>query len=60
MEIMLNGQLVSCTPKEYKELMDMGLISNPVSVATQSTQVYPGNIPVLPDDIKQYPFNQYP
>jgi len=26
MEIMLNGQLVSCSPKEYKELMDMGLI----------------------------------
>lgn len=55
MEIMLNGQLVSCTPNEYKELMDMGIISNPGSVATQSTQVYPGNIPVLPDDINQLP-----
>lgn len=55
MEIMLNGQLVSCTPKEYKELMDMGFISNQYSVATQSTQVYPGNIPVLPDDINQLP-----
>jgi hypothetical protein len=38
MEIMLNGQLVSCTPKEYKELMDMGLITSPASVATQSTE----------------------
>lgn len=28
MEIMLNGQLVSCTPKEYKELLDMGFIVN--------------------------------
>ena len=55
MEIMLNGQLVSCTPKEYKELMDMGFISNQHSVATQSTQVYPGNIPVLPDSINQLP-----
>lgn len=26
MEIMLNGQLVSCPPKEYKELMDMGFL----------------------------------
>ena len=55
MEIMLNGQLVSCTPKEYKELMDMGFIFNQHSVATQSTQVYPGNIPVLPDGINQLP-----
>ena len=55
MEIMLNGQLVSCTPKEYKELMDMGLISNLGSVATQSTRVYPGNAPVLPDDFNQLP-----
>ena len=55
MEITLNGQLVSCTPKEYKELMDMGFIVNPFSVATQSTQVYPGNIPVLPDGINQLP-----
>lgn len=55
MEIMLNGQLVSCTPKEYKELMDMGLISNLGSVAVRSTQVYPGNTPVLPDDINQLP-----
>ena len=55
MEIMLNGQRVSCTPKEYKELMDMGFIFNQYSVATQSTQVYPGNIPVLPDDINQLP-----
>lgn len=55
MEITLNGQLVSCTPKEYKELMDMGFIVNPYSVATQSTQVYPGNIPVLPDGINQLP-----
>ena len=50
MEIMLNGQLVSCTPKEYKELLDMGLISNPASVATQDTQAYPQN---LPDDINR-------
>lgn len=50
MEIMLNGQLASCTPKEYKELMDMGLISNPASVAAQSTQAYSQN---LPDDINQ-------
>ena len=55
MEIMLNGQRVSCTPKEYKELMDMGFIFNQYSVATQSTQVYPGNIPVLPDSINQLP-----
>lgn len=33
----------------------MGFISNQYSVATQSTQVYPGNIPVLPDDINQLP-----
>lgn len=56
MEIMLNGQLVSCTPKEYKELIDMGLVFNQYSVATQQpTQVYPGNIPVLPDDINPLP-----
>ena len=53
MEITLNGQLVSCTPKEYKELMDMGLIASPASVATQFTQEYPHNIPALPDDINQ-------
>ena len=55
MEIMLNGQLVSCTPKEYKELMDMGLVPGPDSAATQSTQPCPGNIPVLPDDINRLP-----
>lgn len=48
MEIMLNGQLVSCTPKEYKELMDMGLIPNPFDK-------YPGNTPKLPDDIVPLP-----
>ena len=53
MEIMLNGQLVSCTPKEYKELMDMGLVPGPDSVATRTDRVCPGNIPVLPDDINQ-------
>ena len=26
MEIMINGQLVTCTPKEYKELIGMGLL----------------------------------
>jgi hypothetical protein len=51
MEIMLNGQLVSCTPKEYKELMDMGLIQNPHA----TNQVYPGNTPKLPDDIVPLP-----
>ena len=55
MEIMLNGQLVSCTPKEYKELMDMGLVPGPDSVATQPAQVRPGNMPVLPDDINRLP-----
>ena len=51
MEITLNGQLVSCTPKEYKELMDMGLIQNPFDKA----QSYPGNTPKLPDDIVPLP-----
>lgn len=51
MEITLNGQLVSCTPKEYKELMDMGIIQNPFDKA----QSYPGNTPKLPDDIVSLP-----
>ena len=55
MEITLNGQLVTCTPKEYKELMEMGLITNPYAKADQSTQVYPGNIQILPDDINHLP-----
>lgn len=55
MEIMLNGQLVSCTPKEYKELMEMGLISSPYSGASQSIKTMPGNIPILPDDINPLP-----
>lgn len=37
MEITLNGQLVSCTPKEYKELMDMGLLpGQPAGTKTAS------------------------
>lgn len=59
MEIMLNGQLVTCTPDEYARLIQLGLIP------TQSagTHVSPNQItpqPSLPDDIVPLPKDDFP
>ena len=62
MEIMINGQLVTCTPKEYVELQQLGVLpSPPPSNGTDLTpwntpkQGFPWNEPKLPDDIKPLP-----
>ena len=39
MEIMLNGQMVTCSPKEYKELMDMGLLPGQPAGTSAAPQV---------------------
>ena len=62
MEIMINGQLVTCTPKEYVELQQLGVLpSTPASNGTDLTprntpkQGFPWNEPKRPDDIKPLP-----
>ena len=62
MEIMINGQLVTCTPKEYVELQQLGVLpSTPASNGTDLTprntpkQGFPWNEPKLPDDINPLP-----
>ena len=60
MEIMLNGQLVTCTPDEYARLVQLGLIPNAQKAGTD-IKVTP--TPKLPDDIVKLPednFPQYP
>jgi hypothetical protein len=59
MEIMLNGQLVTCTPDEYARLIQLGLI--PTQAA--GTKVGPLQItpkPSLPDDIVPLPKEDFP
>lgn len=57
MEIMLNGQLVTCTPDEYARLVQLGLIPNAQKAGTE-IKVTP--TPKLPDDIVKLPENNYP
>ena len=57
MEIMLNGQLVTCTPDEYARLVQLGLIPNAQKAGTD-IKVTP--TPTLPDDIVKLPENNYP
>ena len=59
---MINGQLVTCTPKEYVELQQLGVLpSPPPSNGTDLTpwntpkQGFPWNEPKLPDDIQPLP-----
>ena len=52
MEIMLNGQLVTCTPDEYARLVQLGLIPNAQKAGTD-IKVTP--TPKLPDDIVKLP-----
>lgn len=64
MEIMLNGQLVTCTPDEYARLVQLGLIPNAQKAGTTTTPNIIGTpTPKLPDDIVKLPednFPQYP
>ena len=55
MEIMLNGQLVTCSPKEYKELMDMGLIPGQPAGTKAATQLDDGWKEQLAAIAKRYP-----
>lgn len=62
MEIMINGQLVTCTPKEFVELQQLGVLpSPPPSNGTDLTpwntpkQGFPWNEPKLPDDYNPLP-----
>lgn len=55
MEIMLNGQLVTCTPKEYKELMDMGLLPGQPAGTKAAPQLDEGWKDQLGEIIKKYP-----
>ncbi len=57
MEIMLNGQLVTCTPDEYARLVQLGLIPNAQKAGTD-IKVTP--TPKLPDDIVKLPEDNYP
>lgn len=59
MEIMLNGQLVTCTPDEYARLVQLGLIPNAQKAGTD-IKVTPTPTPTLPDDIVKLPENNYP
>lgn len=55
MEIMINGQLVTCSPKEYKELMDMGIIPGQPAGTTAVTQLDDGWKDQLAELAKRYP-----
>lgn len=55
MEITLNGQLVTCTPKEYKELMDMGLIPGQPAGTKAVTQLDEGWKDQIAEIAKRYP-----
>ena len=55
MEIMINGQLVTCSPKEYKELMDMGLIPGQPAGTKAVTQLDDGWKDQLAELAKRYP-----
>lgn len=57
MELMLNGQLVTCTPDEYARLVQLGLIPNAQKAGTD-IKVTP--MPKLPDDIVKLPEDNYP
>lgn len=57
MEIMLNGQLVTCTPDEYARLVQLGLIPNAQKAGTE-IKVTP--TPKLPDDIVKLPEDNFP
>ena len=62
MEIMLNGQLVTCTPDEYARLIQLGLIPTQ-SAGTKVSPIQITPQPSLPDDIVPLPkedFPQYP
>ena len=55
MEIMINGQLVTCTPKEYKELMGMGLLPGQPAGTKAVTQLDDGWKDQLAELAKRYP-----
>ena len=55
MEITLNGQLVTCSPKEYKELMDMGIIPGQPADTKAATSLDGGWKDQLAEITKRYP-----
>lgn len=61
MEIMLNGQLVTCTPDEYARLVQLGLIPNAQKAGTDTAPNIIGTpTPKLPDDIVKLPEDNFP
>lgn len=61
MEIMLNGQLVTCTPDEYARLVQLGLIPNAQKVGADTTpNIIGAPTPKLPDDIVKLPEDNFP
>lgn len=59
MEIMLNGQLVTCTPDEYARLIQLGLIpTQSAGTHASPNQIIPQ--PSLPDDIVPLPKDDFP
>jgi hypothetical protein len=59
MEIMLNGQLVTCTPDEYARLIQLGLIPTQ-SAGTKVSPIQITPQPSLPDDIVPLPKDDFP
>lgn len=59
MEIMLNGQLVTCTPDEYARLIQLGLIPTQ-SAGTKVSPIQITPQPSLPDDIVPLPKEDFP
>ena len=61
MEIMLNGQLVTCTPDEYARLVQLGLIPNVQKAGTDTAPNIIGTpTPKLPDDIVKLTEDNFP
>ena len=60
MEIMLNGQLVTCTPDEYARLVQLGLIPTAQKAGSDTAPIKVTPTPSLPDDIVNLPENNYP
>ena len=40
MEIQLHGRLVTCTPEEYKRLIELNLIEGPIVQSSNTTEKF--------------------
>jgi len=40
MEIMLHGRLITCTPEEYKRLIELNLIEVPIVQSSNTTEKF--------------------